>query len=84
MKDAKDGCFTEFPSHMEDQYKESNMNKPRQKVVNTSGKIFYPEQGPKSTPQVSVINQNVTLKINKQNYKDSLNFMTYRLNGLKV
>ncbi len=84
MKDAKDGCFTEFPSHMEDPFKENMMYKPRQKVVNTSGKLFYPDQGPKSTPQVSIINRNVNLKINKQNYKDSLNFMTYRLSGLTV
>jgi hypothetical protein len=69
---------------MEDPFKENMMYKPRQKVVNTSGKLFYPDQGPKSTPQVSIINRNVNLKINKQNYKDSLNFMTYRLSGLTV
>ncbi len=84
MKDAKDGCFTEFPAYMEDPFKENSMHKPRQKVLNASGKLFYPEQGPKSTPQISIINQNVKLKINKQNYKDGLNFMTYRLSGLTV
>jgi hypothetical protein len=84
MKDAKDGCFTEFPEHMDDPFKENQMYKPRQKVINSSGKLFYPDQGPKSKRQVSIIDHNVKLKINKNNYRDSLNHMTYHLNALTV
>lgn len=64
---AKIGTFDPYPSHSADPYK---VKMPRTiNVVNKSGKIFMPSQGPKTTPMVSIINQNVVKQVNPQNYR---------------
>lgn len=80
----KDGCFTKFPSHMDDQYKGNLEYKPAKRVVNNSGKLFYPQQGPKSRPQNSVINYNVALKVNSSNYRQVSNYSTYNLKAVSA
>lgn len=61
---AKNGTFDAYPSHSADPYK---VKFPRSiNVVNKSGKIFMPSQGPKTTPMVSIVNQNVIrMNLNK-------------------
>ncbi|XP_052264924.1 UPF0602 protein C4orf47 homolog isoform X1 [Dreissena polymorpha] len=64
---AKIGTFDPYPKHSEDPYK---VKLPKQiNVVNKSGKIFMPSQGPKSTPMVSIVNQNVMKSLNPSNYR---------------
>ena len=54
---GKAGTFDPYPSHSADPYK---VKVPRSiNVVNKSGKTFMPSMGPKSTPMVSIVNQNV-------------------------
>lgn len=74
-----EGFFTKFPSHMNDQWKPVTEYKPIQKVVNSSGKLFTPQKGPKSKPQTSVINHNVAIKVNSQTYRNAQNYSTYNL-----
>ncbi|XP_048758907.1 UPF0602 protein C4orf47-like isoform X2 [Ostrea edulis] len=63
----KAGTFDPYPSHSADPYK---VKVPRSiNIVNKSGKTFMPSQGPKSTPTVSIVNQNVLKSINIQNYR---------------
>ena len=62
---------------MDDQYKGNLEYKPSKRVVNNSGKLFYPQMGPKSRPQNSVINYNVALKVNSSNYRQNLSYSTY-------
>ncbi|XP_078318342.1 cilia-and flagella-associated protein 96-like isoform X3 [Crassostrea virginica] len=63
----KAGTFDPYPTHSADPYK---VKVPRSvNVVNKSGRTFMPSQGPKSTPTVSIVNQNVLKTINIQNYR---------------
>lgn len=55
---CKAGTFDPYPSHSADPYK-MKIHRPVN-VVNKSGKIFTPSQGPKSTPTVSIVDRNVT------------------------
>lgn len=64
---SKLGTFDPYPSHSADPYK-VKVNRPLN-VVNKSGRIFMPSQGPKSTPMVSIINQNVMKNLNTANYR---------------
>lgn len=69
----KAGTFDPYPSHSADPYK---VKVPRSiNIVNKSGKTFMPSQGPKSTPTVSIVNQNVLKYVfyNNENIK-SLNY----------
>ena len=54
---CKAGTFDPYPSHSADPYK-MKIHRPVN-VVNKSGKIFTPSQGPKTTPSVSIVDQNV-------------------------
>ncbi|KAK3091674.1 hypothetical protein FSP39_021731 [Pinctada imbricata] len=63
----KAGTFDPYPSHSADPYKVRVSRAIN--VVNKSGKIFMPSQGPKTTPTVSIVNQNVQKTINIQNYR---------------
>ena len=78
----KDGCFTKFPEYSTDLYKPITDYKPLKRVVNNSGKMFFPHEGPKSIPQVSVINYNVGIKVNQNTYKDAINNPSVRLTSL--
>ena len=40
--------------------------------VNKQGRTYYPNKFPKSRPSDSVINQNVKLQVNRQNYKQAV------------
>lgn len=53
----KAGTFDPYPSHSADPYKVKVSRSVN--IVNKSGKTFMPSQGPKSTPTVSIVNQNV-------------------------
>ena len=54
---SKAGTFDPYPSHSADPFK---IKVPRSvNIVNKSGKTFMPSMGPKSTPMVSIVNQNV-------------------------
>ncbi|RNA17476.1 hypothetical protein BpHYR1_024365 [Brachionus plicatilis] len=77
-----DGFFSKFPGHMTDQYKPMSNYKPVKRVVNSSGKLFTPQKGPKSKPQSSVINYNVGIKVNSSNFKNALNYNTYNLSAV--
>lgn len=64
---SKAGTFDPYPSHSADPYKvkvSRSIN-----VVNKSGKIFMPSQGPKTTPMVSIVNQNVIRTVNPMTYR---------------
>ncbi len=74
-----DGFFSKYPDHKDDLYKLTPYFTPIKKVVNNSGKLFTPHQGPKSKRQTSVINQNIRLKINSQNYRQANSIATYNL-----
>lgn len=63
----KAGTFDPYPSHSADPYKVKVTRSVN--IVNKSGKTFMPSQGPKSTPTVSIVNQNVLKSINIQNYR---------------
>ncbi|KAK3579519.1 hypothetical protein CHS0354_028348 [Potamilus streckersoni] len=57
----KAGTFDPYPNHSADPYKVAI---PRTlNVVNKSGRTFLPSQGPKSSPTVSIINQNVMRQV---------------------
>lgn len=64
----KAGTFDPYPSHSADPYKVKVTRSVN--IVNKSGKTFMPSQGPKSTPTVSIVNQNVLKYVlHVQNYK---------------
>ncbi|XP_071106851.1 cilia-and flagella-associated protein 96-like isoform X2 [Haliotis cracherodii] len=66
---SKIGTFDPYPSHSQDPY---NVRVKRQiNVVNKSGRIFVPSQGPKTTPCISIVNQHVKRTINIQNYRSA-------------
>lgn len=77
-----DGFFSKFPAHVTDQYKPLSNFKPVKRVVNSSGKLFTPQKGPKSKPQSSVINYNVAIKVNSNNFKNALSYNTYNLSAV--
>lgn len=64
---AKIGTFDPYPSHSADPYKVKVTRTIN--VVNKSGRTFMPSQGPKTTPMVSIINQNVMKSVNPTNYR---------------
>ena len=74
-----EGFINPFPNYKGDLYKNKPEYEPIKKIVNTSGKLYTPQQGPKTKPQESVINYNVGVKINKTNYRDALDYHTYNL-----
>lgn len=78
------GTFTEFPKHQPDPWKVMTDYKPIKRIVNNSGKLFTPQQGPKSKPQTSVINQNVGIKVNAKTYKSATTYATYNLPALSA
>lgn len=59
----KAGCFDNYPSHSADPYEV------KKSKGSTERKVFRPSQGPKSTPMNSIVNQNVTRRINRTNFK---------------
>lgn len=79
-----DGFFTKFPNHMQDPFHPITDYKPIKKVVNSSGKLFTPQQGPKSKPQSSIINQNISVKINSNNFKKADSYATYNLKAVSA
>jgi len=79
-----DGFINPFPAHKENPYKPMTNYNPIKKIVNSSGKLFTPQQGPKTKPQESVINYNVGVKVNQSTYKDSLNHHTYNLKTISA
>ncbi len=79
-----DGFLNPFPGHKENPYKPMTNYNPIKKIVNSSGKLFTPQQGPKSKPQESVINYNVGVKVNQKSYKDSLNQHTDNLKAVSA
>lgn len=79
-----DGFINPFPGHKDDPYKPLTNYNPIKKIVNSSGKLFTPQQGPKTKPQESVINYNVAVKINQNSYKDALNHHTYNLKAVSA
>lgn len=80
MGNNKDGCFSKYPNHSDDKYAPMTDYKPLKRVVNNSGKLFTPQQGPKSIRQPSVINYNVLVKVNPKTYRQANKFSTYNLN----
>ncbi|KAL8607336.1 hypothetical protein ACOMHN_039486 [Nucella lapillus] len=66
---SKIGTFETYPKHSEDSYNPKLKRHPQ--VVNKSGKIFMPSQGPKSVPTHSILDQNVVRTINVQNYRSA-------------
>jgi hypothetical protein len=75
-----EGFFTKYPEHKDDPYKIVQYFTPVKKVVNSSGKIFAPHQGPKSKRQYSVIATNVKVKVNSKNFRQAQNTIsTYNL-----
>ncbi|ESO84025.1 hypothetical protein LOTGIDRAFT_210983 [Lottia gigantea] len=64
---AKIGTFDPYPTHSTDPYNVKYVRPVH--VVNKSGKIFSPSQGPKTTPCNSIVNQNVLRTMNVQNYR---------------
>ena len=79
-----DGFINAFPGHKDDPYKPLTNYNPIKKIVNSSGKLFTPQQGPKTKPQESVINYNVAVKINQNSYKDALDHHTYNLKAVSA
>lgn len=63
----KAGTFDPYPSHSADPY--GIKYKRPMHVVNKSGRIFMPTQGPKSTPTTSIANQNVVRSMNCMNHR---------------
>ena len=64
----KAGTFDAYPSRSADPYKVRVSHSVN--VVNKSGKIFMPSQGPKTTPTISIVNRNV------QKYVYSISLIT--------
>lgn len=79
-----EGFINPFPGHKDEPYKPMTDYKPIKRIVNNSGKLFTPQEGPKSKPQKSVLNYNVSVKINSTNYKESLGYSGYNLPAAKV
>ena len=79
-----EGFFTKFPGHMQEPFKPQTDFKPSVRIVNNSGKLFTPHQGPKSKRQESVIQQNIKIKINRNNYKSAEAFHTYNLKSVSA
>lgn len=79
-----DGFINPFPNHKGDLYKSKVEYEPIKKIVNNSGKLFTPQQGPKTKPQESVINYNIGVKINRSNYKDAMSHNTYNLSAVSA
>lgn len=79
-----DGFFTKFTPHMDDPWKPFVDSTPPKKVVNNTGKLFTPQQGPKSKRQTSVINYNVGVKVNANNYRQAHKFSTYNLGAVSA
>jgi hypothetical protein len=79
-----DGFINKYPPHLDDPYKGKGDYKPLKRIVNNSGKLFTPQQGPKSKPQTSVINQNVAIKVNAKTFKTASNYATYKLNAVSA
>ena len=74
-----DGFFTKYPDHKTDPFKSVQYFTPIKKIVNNSGKLFTPHQGPKSKRQTSVINENIRIKVNNTNYRQAHAISTYNL-----
>lgn len=68
---------------MDDPWK-TQMPRLSKRVVNNSGKLFTPQQGPKSKRQTSVIDYNVRVRVNSTNYRQAQSFSTYNLNAISV
>lgn len=77
-----EGFFTKYPDHKDDPFKHVQYFQPIKKVVNSSGKLFAPHQGPKSKRQDSVINKNIRIKINSTNYRQANSLATYNLHAV--
>lgn len=65
------GTFETYPVRSKDPY--GVKDKRQINIVNKSGKIFMPSQGPKTTPSKSIVNQNVTRSVNITNYRSYKN-----------
>lgn len=72
----KAGTFDSFPTYSSEKYEKKSLTRPVQ-VVNSSGKTFVPNSGPKTTLQTSVLHQNVTRSVNSTNYKSVQGVMSY-------
>lgn len=79
-----DGFLTKFAPHMEDPWKTPNPMVPIKRIVNNSGKLFTPQQGPKSKRQISVIDYNIRTRVNSNNYRQAHSFSTYNLNAISA
>lgn len=79
-----DGFYTKFPGHMTDPWHAVNDYKPIKKIVNNTGKLFTPQQGPKSKPQESVINKNVKIHVNSKNFKNAMSYSAYNLPAVQA
>ncbi|CAB4010018.1 Hypothetical predicted protein [Paramuricea clavata] len=64
---CKAGCFESYPSHSDDPYQPKKTSADGSQAK----KIFRPSQGPKSTPFVSVIKENVDRRINVTNFRQA-------------
>ncbi|XP_005090248.1 UPF0602 protein C4orf47 homolog isoform X2 [Aplysia californica] len=67
MGGMKAGTFEPYPLKSKDPY--GIKDKRPVNVVNKSGRIFMPSQGPKTTPCKSIVNQNVVRSVNITNYR---------------
>ena len=70
---CKAGTFSDYPKHSADPYIPVNqvmkvLQNKHSKTASTRG-IFHPQAGPKSIPTKSVLEQNVTRAMNRNNYK---------------
>ncbi|CBY20569.1 unnamed protein product [Oikopleura dioica] len=63
---SKAGCFDNYPSHSNDLY---TIKQNKKVTVNSSGKLFHAIPGPKSRPTPSVMQKNVEVRVNRNNYK---------------
>jgi len=61
------GTFEPYPARSKDPY--GVKEKRPVNVVNKSGKIFMPSQGPKTTPSKSIMDQNIRRSVNITNYR---------------
>lgn len=70
---CKAGTFEDYPKHSADPYIPKNkvmqVLQNKAKTTATMRGIFHPSPGPKSIPTKSVIEQNVTRTMNRNNYK---------------
>lgn len=74
-----EGFINPFPGHKDDPYKPIHANQPLKRIVNNSGKLFTPQEGPKTKPQTSVLNYNIGVRVNNQNFKEASNHSGYNL-----